>query len=123
MKKSKKLKQSIRDLTSLTTSQLESEGIYTPLFDFQIEVVGIILTKVYSLMEVMEGEDYKPVISETSREGAPRLKCNPCEEILQDYLSILLRALRGLGMNTDSKEPKKAEEDKLKQLLDEMKDG
>ena len=118
----KKINEEITHLQATTASRLEDSRLYTPMLDYQVEAVSIILTKIRMLVERMSREDYEPIVNEQSREGAPRLKPNPCEKVLQDYLQILLRALKGLGMSGDPKTMRPEPKDELTILMEELSD-
>ena len=121
MKKSKKseITSQIERLKEIATSTLKSEGKYTPLYGLQVEVAALLMAKIRLLLNDMSQPGYNAVELEESREGHDRKKVNPCETLLQTYISLVLKALKGLGMNTESKDVK-TDSDTLKDFLTEF---
>lgn len=111
----------MKDLKDKTTTTLKKEGKYSPLYGLQVEMVSLLMAKIRLLMKEMERPEYNAIELEMSREGYDRKKINPCETLLQDYASLVLRALKGLGMNTDSKE-RKTEGDGFSDFMQQFKD-
>ena len=91
---------------------LKKEGKYTAELTYQVTITAELMVRREVLQEEMCSPDYHQVLVEYSREGNRREQINPKEKLFIDLTGQVQRALRALGMNTDSKE-RKAEGDDL----------
>ena len=86
---------------------LKKEGKYCSEMSQQVQVAAELLVHAEYLLSLMREPGYRPyVVQKESREGYERLKPHPLEKLYADYLAQAQRALRALGMNTDSKDRK-----------------
>ena len=88
------------------TNLLKDEGKYTAELTMQITLTARLMTRTQDLFEEMSSPGYQQVLVEYSREGNRRESVNPKEKLYMDYVRETQRALKALGMNTDSKERK-----------------
>lgn len=85
---------------------LKQQGKYTPELSMQVKMTAQLLVRVDLLAEQIFGAGHEAVNVELSREGNKRESVNPKERLYLDFLQQGQKALRALGMNTDSKERK-----------------
>ncbi len=88
------------------TDLLKEEKKYTPELDLQIEICAKLKVQEETLNKKLMISGYSPTITEYSREGEPRSVVNPVWKVHQDVTDQLQKALRALGMNTESKDRK-----------------
>jgi hypothetical protein len=88
------------------TRLLKDQRKYTPELDLQIDVCAKLKVQEEELNNRLMLSGYSPTITEYSREGEPRSVINPVWKVYQDTAEQLQKALRALGMNTESKERK-----------------
>ncbi len=88
------------------TRLLKDQRKYTPELDLQIDVCAKLKVQEDELNNRLMLTGYSPTITEYSREGEPRSVINPVWKVYQDTAEQLQKALRALGMNTESKERK-----------------
>lgn len=111
-----------RNAKQRLVNRLKKQGKYSPMLDPQIEIAANLLARGSVLMTQISSSEYSPIHVEYSREGNTRMSVNPMERLYLDVLEQTQKALRALGMNTDSKEVTKSEgSDKLVSLLEEVK--
>lgn len=104
------IKEQMGDVISRATKTLKKEGKFTPLYEMQLQLASMLMARVHMIMDEMEKDDY------SIRQG---LKVNPLEKLLLDYTDRAMKALKGLGMNTDSKDVK-ADGDSLTDFMSEF---
>ena len=85
---------------------LKKEGKYTSELSMQVTLTAQLMVRAEQLQAEMGSPDYQQVIVEYSREGNRRESVNPKEKLLIDLSGQIQKALRALGMNTDSKDRK-----------------
>jgi len=100
---------------------LKKQGKYTAEMAMQVEVTVKIYTRMKLVEQVINSPDYKPFITQISREGNRREIENPMEESFRKYAAQYQRALRALGMNRDARESK-TEQDGFGDFLASFKD-
>lgn len=111
-----------RNAKQRLVNRLKKQGKYSPMLDPQIEIAANLLARGSVLMTQISSSEYSPVLVEYSREGNTRMSVNPIERLYLDVLEQTQKALRALGMNTDSKEVAKNDSsDKLVSLLEEVR--
>lgn len=96
---------------------LKSQGKYIPELFVQIELLANLLMQLEKLNLKMSAENYSPIITEVSREGNERAVINPIETLYLQYYDRAQRAIKALGMNTDSRGIK-IESDNLRDFID-----
>lgn len=111
-----------RNAKQRLVNRLKKQGKYSSMLDPQIEIAANLLARGSILMSQISSSEYSPIHVEYSREGNTRMSVNPMERLYLDVLEQTQKALRALGMNTDSKEVTKNEgSDKLVSLLEEVR--
>lgn len=98
---------------------LKKEGKYTAELSMQVTLTAQLMVRAELLADDMASPGYKPVLEEVSREGNTRGRINPKEKLFLDIQSQIQRALRALGMNTDSKD-RKAGDDSLSEFIEQI---
>ncbi len=101
------------------TKLLKGQGKYTEELSYQVEITAKLFAKAHLLEDEMKGEDYHSIKTEISREGNERLSINPKEKLYMELLAQGQKALRALGMNTESKE-RRSDNDTFSDFLKEM---
>ena len=84
---------------------LNTEVGYTK-YGIQVEITARLLVRADMLNDEILSEGHKAVNIEYSREGNERATINPKELLYLEVLEKVQKALRALGMNTESKERK-----------------
>lgn len=85
---------------------LKAQGKYTAELTYQVDITARLLVRADMLNDEILSEGHKAVNIEYSREGNERATINPTERLYLDVLEKAQKALRALGMNTESKERK-----------------
>jgi beta-lactam-binding protein with PASTA domain len=102
---------------------LKDQGKYTSELSMQAKVVAQLLVRTDYLAEQVFSPLHKPVSVEVSREGNSREKVSEIETLYLKYSDQAQRALKALGMNTDSKERKTDEgSDSFTEFMKKMND-
>lgn len=112
----------IQEKKDYITDLLNKQGKYTPELAMQVDIAAQLLVRCDKIGEEINADGYKAINVEISREGNNRESINPKEKLYLDLLQQAQKALRALGMNTDSKERKAGEDgfgDFLQQFQDE----
>lgn len=99
---------------------LKKQGRYSPELSMQARIVAQLLVRTELLAEQVFAEGHTAVNVEYSREGNERESISPKEKLYLDFLGQSQKALRALGMNTDSR-TRPAEGDNLGEFLAEFK--
>lgn len=86
------------------TKALKDRGTYDKGLKFQIDLAALLLTKLGMLKAEIFDKNHHTVIIEKSREGNNRETVSPLEAQFKQYLTAAQAALRGLGLNADSKQ-------------------
>ena len=84
---------------------LNTEVGYTK-YGIQVEITARLLVRADMLNDEILSEGHKAGNIEYSREGNERATNNPKERLYLEVLEKVQKALRALGMNTESKERK-----------------
>ena len=113
-KKQQRIKQRLRNKRNYITKLLKKQKKR-----YQVEITAKILVRVELLEEEIFSAGYTAVNVEYSREGNERVSLNPQERLYLESLEKAQKALRALGMNTESKE-RKGENDGLGNFLKEF---
>lgn len=101
---------------------LKKEGKYTPELSLQVKIVAQLLVRTEILAEQIFSDCHNPTNVELSREGNERESINPKEKLYLDLLEQSQKALKALGMNTDSKD-RKPGDDGLSDFMAQFKDN
>ncbi len=87
---------------------LKKQGKYSPELSLQVGLVAQLLVRIDALAEEIFSDEYATVTVEYSREGNPRELLNPKDRLYLELVKQAQAALKALGMNTDAKERKSA---------------
>ena len=117
-KKQQRIKQRLRNKRNYITKLLKKQNKWMAEMTYQVEITAKILVRVELLEEEIFSAGYTAVNVEYSREGNERVSLNPQERLYLESLEKAQKALRALGMNTESKE-RKGENDGLGNFLKE----
>lgn len=99
---------------------LKKQNKYTPELSMQVKIVAQLLVRTEILAEQIFDTNHKPVNVEISREGNERESISPKERLYLDLLTQSQKALRALGMNTDSRE-RKTDNDGFSEFMEQFK--
>ena len=99
---------------------LKKEGKYSSELSYQVTVAAQLLVRTEILAEEIFADSHKAVNVEISREGNTRESISPKEKLYLDLTAQTQKALRALGMNTDSKE-RKTDNDDFSKFMDDLK--
>ncbi len=100
---------------------LKKQGKYTSELSLQVKITAQLLVRTEILAAQIFDENYQPINTEISREGNKRDSINPKDKLYLDLLQQSQKALRALGMNTDSRE-RKTDNDTLNDFLQQFKE-
>lgn len=112
-----KKQHTIKNRKASIVKVLKSQGKYIPELFVQIDLLANLLMQLEKLHLQMSAENYSPIITEVSREGNERAVINPVETLYLQYYDRAQRAIKALGMNTDSRGVK-IETDNLRDFID-----
>lgn len=99
---------------------LKEQGKYTSELSMQVTITAQLLVKTEMLAAEVLSDQHDVVDVEISREGNQRKTISPKEKLYLDFVQQAQRALRALGMNTDSKE-RKSDNDSFGNFLNEFR--
>ena len=99
---------------------LKKQGKYTSEMALQATITAQLMVRTEILAEEIFSCGHKAVNVEISREGNNRESISPKEKLYLDLTTQTQKALRALGMNTDSKDRKTPESDGLTKLMEEF---
>lgn len=85
---------------------LKEQGKYTAELTYQVDITAKLLVRADLLGDEIMSDGHKAVNVEYSREGNERKTIDPKEKLYIELLEKGQKALRALGMNTESKERK-----------------
>lgn len=111
----------IKNKKTYIVKMLKQQGKYTAELSMQVGIVAQLLVRADILAEEIFDSSHQPINIEISREGNERESINPKEKLYLDYLGQGQKALRALGMNTDSRERKSSNDD-LNKFMDAFND-
>ena len=116
----KEMKRLVAAKKAYITRLLKQQDKYTAELSMQVKIVAQLLVRTDLLARDVFGEGYQTITVEISREGNRRESVNPKERLYMEYLRQSQRALRALGMNTDSRERRQDGEDGLNSFLEQL---
>jgi hypothetical protein len=99
---------------------LKKQGKYTAELSMQATVTAQLMVRTEMLAEEIFSEGHKVINVEISREGHSRESISPKEKLYIDLTTHVQKALRALGMNTDSKD-RKTDNDSFADFMNEFK--
>lgn len=100
---------------------LKKQGKFTPELVIQVDIAAQLLVRAEILRDEIFDANHKAVNVEISREGNERESISPKEKLYMDLLQLSQKALRALGMNTDSRE-RKPDNDGFNDFMQSLKD-
>ncbi len=115
----KRIKSKISGKKAYLVKLLKEQGKYTAELSIQATVTAQLLVRTEILAEEILSEGHDAVNVELSREGNERKSISPKEKLYLDFVEKSQRALRALGMNTDSKD-RKTDNDDFKKFMEEF---
>lgn len=86
------------------TQLLKDRGKYSSELSMQIKITAQLLIRADELANIIFSSEHRPINTSISREGDERESISPLERLYIEYAKQAQKALRALGMNTDSKE-------------------
>jgi hypothetical protein len=98
---------------------LKEQGKYTAELSMQAQITAQLLVRTEILSEEILSDEHEAVSVEISREGNERRTVSPKEKLYLDFVQQSQKALKALGMNTDSKE-RKSDNDTFGEFLKEF---
>lgn len=101
-------------------SLLKRQGKYSPEMSMQVKIAAQLMVRTEILAEQIFDERHNPVNIEISREGNERESVSAKEKLYLDFAQQAQRALRALGMNTDSRE-RKNDGDGFNEFMEQFK--
>lgn len=99
---------------------LKKQGKYTPELSMQVKITAQLLIRTEILAEQIFGNCHQPTKIELSREGNERESVSPKEKLYLDLVEQSQKALKALGMNTDSRE-RKTDNDGFSEFMEQFK--
>ena len=101
---------------------LKAQRRYSPELSMQAWLTAQLLVRIEKLAEEIFSEGYSTTLTEYSREGNPRETLNPTDRLYLELVKQAQSALKAMGMNTDAKERRPADDgfsDFMRSLRDE----
>jgi hypothetical protein len=117
----KRIKSKISGKKAYLVKLLKEQGKYTAELSIQATVTAQLLVRTEILAEEILADGHDAINVEVSREGNERKSISPKEKLYLDFVEKSQRALRALGMNTDSKD-RKTDGDDFKKFMEEFND-
>ena len=115
----KRIERKVKSKKAYIVKLLKKQGKYTAELTYQVEITAQLLVRADMLGNEILADGHKSINVEYSREGNERITVNPKEKLYLEVLEKGQKALRALGMNTESKE-RKTDNDNYKEFLDAM---
>ncbi len=115
----KVIERKVKNKKAYIVKLLKKQGKYTEELTYQVDITARLLVRADVLGEEVLADGHKALNVEYSREGNERVTVNPAEKLYLDVLERGQRALRALGMNTESKE-RKADNDGFSEFYKAM---
>ena len=115
----KRIERKVKSKKAYIVKLLKKQGKYTAELTYQVEITAQLLVRADMLGSEILADGHKSINVEYSREGNERITVNPKEKLYLEVLEKGQKALRALGMNTESKE-RKTDNDNYKEFLDAM---
>ena len=113
------IKKRIRNKKDYIIKLLKKEGKYTAELSMQVTITAQLLVQTDMLAESVAALGPNIIDVEYSREGNERKSINPVVKLYNETAEKAQRALRALGMNTDSKE-RKTDNDSFSEFMKEF---
>lgn len=118
----KKIAAKIKSKKAYIVKLLKKQGKYTAELTYQVDITAKLLVRADILGDEILADGHKTINVEYSREGNERVTLDPKEKLYLDVLERGQKALRALGMNTESKE-RKTDNDTFNDFMAAMQEG
>lgn len=115
----KRIERKVKSKKAYIIKLLKKQGKYTAELTYQVEITAQLLVRADMLGDEILADGHKSINIEYSREGNERITVNPKEKLYLEVLEKGQKALRALGMNTESKE-RKTDNDDYSKFLEAM---
>lgn len=116
----KRIAAKVRSKKAYIVKLLKNQGKYTAELTYQVDITAKLLVRADMLGDEILADGHRAVNVEYSREGNERKTIDPKEKLYIELLEKGQKALRALGMNTESKE-RKTDNDELNDFLAAVK--
>lgn len=116
----KKVAAKVRAKKAYIVKLLKDQGKYTAELTYQVDITAKLLVRADLLGDEIMADGHKAVNVEYSREGNERKTIDPKEKLYIELLEKGQKALRALGMNTESKD-RKTDSDTFNDFMAEMR--
>ncbi len=117
---SKKIAAKIKSKKAYIVKLLKEQGKYTAELTYQVDITAKLLVRADILGDEILADGHRAINIEYSREGNERVILDPKEKLYLDVLERGQKALRALGMNTESKE-RKSDNDTFSDFMEAMR--
>ena len=118
----KKIAAKIKSKKAYIMKLLKKQGKYTSELTYQVDITAKLLVRADILGDEIMADGHQAVNVEYSREGNERKTIDPKEKLYIELLQQGQKALRALGMNTESKE-RKSDNDSFNDFMAAMQEG
>lgn len=118
----KKIAAKIKSKKAYIVKLLKKQGKYTSELTYQVDITAKLLVRADILGDEIMADGHQTVNVEYSREGNERKTIDPKEKLYIELLQQGQKALRALGMNTESKE-RKSDNDSFNDFMAAMQEG
>lgn len=118
---SKLIANKVRKKKAYIVKLLKEQKKYTAELTCQVDITAKLLVRADILGEEIFANGYHAVNVEYSREGNERVTLNPKERLYIELLEKGQKALRALGMNTESKD-RKSDNDTFSDFMEAMQE-
>ncbi len=118
----KKIAAKIKSKKAYIVKLLKKQGKYTAELTYQVDITAKLLVRADILGDEIMADGHQAVNVEYSREGNERKTIDPKEKLYIELLQQGQKALRALGMNTESKE-RKSDNDSFNDFMAAMQEG
>lgn len=116
----KRIAAKVKSKKAYIVKLLKEQGKYTAELTYQVDITAKLLVRADLLGDEIMADGHRAVNVEYSREGNERKTIDPKEKLYIELLEKGQKALRALGMNTESKE-RKTDSDDFKDFLSAVK--
>ena len=117
-----KFKKRVENKKTYLVKLLKQQGIYSSEMSSQTVIAAQLIVKTEQLYEEIISEGHHPVTITYSREGNPREAISAKEKLYLDYAEKTQKAIKALGMNTDSKNRQMEDADAFSEFMNRMRE-
>ena len=118
----KRIAAKVKSKKAYIVKLLKKQGKYTAELTYQVDITAKLLVRADILGDEIMADGHQAVNVEYSREGNERKTIDPKEKLYIELLEKGQKALRALGMNTESKE-RKTDNDDFNDFMAAMQEG